>query len=375
MSSHVPSLRREMLFSLSMLAAAALSVAVVSAILVQSADPRLAVSLLVLLIAGDVAVVVLFGRYLVERFVLRPMAALTLAAREIAAGDLTRRAPGAETRDFTDLATQFNQMTDLLLDAQSQLVRAEKLASIGRLAAGIAHEVGNPLSAIGTNVEVLRKRQVDPEIVAAIARETERIDRIVRGLLDYARPAKEQASVLDVAAVLQGTMSLLERQGVFRGMTVRLEPGPPCPAVRARAHDLEQVVINLMLNARDAAPGGAITVGLEPWVLQAATAPSARRSDPEGPRPPRKSRHPYREDLPPGTPGVLILVADSGTGVPPEDRERVFDPFFTTKDPGAGTGLGLAIVQRTVHELGGIVWVDDSREGGAAFKVFLPAAT
>src|SRR6185503_14523483 len=128
-------------------------------------------------------IVVLFGKYLVERFVLRPMQALTAAASEIARGNLTRRAPGAETRDFTDLATQFNQMTDLLLDAQSQLVRAEKLASIGRLAAGIAHEVGNPLSAIGTNVEVLRKRQVDPAIVAAIARETERIDHIVRGLL------------------------------------------------------------------------------------------------------------------------------------------------------------------------------------------------
>jgi two-component system cell cycle sensor histidine kinase/response regulator CckA len=78
--------------------------------------------------------------------------------------------------------------------------------------------------------------------------------------------------------------------------------------------------------------------------------------------------------LVPGTPGALLYVADSGPGVPPDDRERVFDPFFTTKPPGFGTGLGLAVVQRTVHQAGGVVWVEAAREGGAAFKVFLPAA-
>jgi signal transduction histidine kinase len=84
---------------------------------------------------------------------------------------------------------------------------------------------------------------------------------------------------------------------------------------------------------------------------------------------------PRRRELPAGTPGVLIVVTDAGPGVPEADRERVFDPFFTTKPPGSGTGLGLAIVQRIVHESGGLVWVDDAREGGAAFKVFLPVGT
>jgi signal transduction histidine kinase len=88
----------------------------------------------------------------------------------------------------------------------------------------------------------------------------------------------------------------------------------------------------------------------------------------------RRTPRPRRPDVPPGTPGVRLYVADDGPGVPEENRERVFDPFYTTKDPGEGTGLGLAIVARTVHEAGGTVWVDRAREGGAVFKVFLPFA-
>jgi signal transduction histidine kinase len=101
-----------------------------------------------------------------------------------------------------------------------------------------------------------------------------------------------------------------------------------------------------------------------------------RRTDTTGGPPPGREfvARPRRPDVPPGTLGVFLLVADTGPGIPFADRERVFDPFFTTKDPGQGTGLGLAIVARTVHEHGGIVWVDCAREGGAAFKVFLPAA-
>src|SRR5207247_7783982 len=106
----------------------------------------------------------------------------------VADGDLEARAPDADTRDFATLAERLNRMTDRLLDAQSQLVRSEKLASIGRLAAGLAHEVGNPLGAIGTYVEVLRRRGADPEVTQGIARELERPDRILRSLLDYARP-------------------------------------------------------------------------------------------------------------------------------------------------------------------------------------------
>ena len=118
-----------------------------------------------------------------------------------------------------------------------------------------------------------------------------------------------------------------------------------------------------MVNACQAAPCGRVVVGT-----------LAKSYDPrEAARAPEPGRR--RRVLPDGIPGVLLYVADDGPGVPEADRERIFDPFYTTKDPGEGTGLGLAIVARTVHESGGVIWVDRSREGGAVFMVFLPTAS
>lgn len=391
-----PSLRRELLINLALLVVAALSLAVLTALVAAALPPRPAAIALVMLIVADVVVVFVFGRYLLDRLVLRPMAALTAAADELAAGNLAQRAQSAETRDFTELAERFNAMTDRLLDAQSQLVRTEKLATVGRFAAGVAHEVGNPLSAIGTYLEVLQQRGADPEIVAAASHEAARIDRIVRGLMDYARPRDEHLGAVDLEQVIRGVHELLGRQGALRDVTVTLACERGLPLVRGNAHALEQVVVNVMLNAADAAKGGEVIVGAVPWRYRGLDEPWRRRSDPlVGPmeRSPeregvartddpsiRRSAHPsirrpWRPDLPPGSLGVLLYVADSGPGVPPEDRERVFDPFFTTKPPGFGTGLGLAVVQRTVHQCGGVVWVETAREGGAAFKVFLPAVS
>lgn len=375
-----PSLRRELLIKLGLLVAAALSLAIGTALLVEVLDPSYAAVALVLLVAADVAIVFVYGRDLLNRLVLKPMATLNQAADELASGRLEQRAPPAETRDFTELAERFNRMTERLLDAQGELVRTEKLATLGRLAAGVAHEIGNPLSAIGTYLEVLGKRGVDPQILAELSRESGRIDRIVRGLLDYARPrADERLGSVDVNQVVRSVRDLLEHQGVLKGLTLTLRCAEGVPLVAGKAHPLEQVVVNLLLNAVAAAPGGRVIVGTLPTQYRAPEAPIRRSSDPPavpGQRPPPRSssRRPWRPDLPTGTPGTLLWVADSGPGVAPGDRERVFDPFFTTKPPGEGTGLGLAIVQRTVHELGGVIWVEDAREGGAAFKVFLPAA-
>lgn len=375
-----PTLRRELLVNLGLLVAAALTLAVVTALLAALMRPGVAAVALVALVVADVAVVFVFGRDLLNRLVLRPMAQLTAAADQLAAGNLAHRAPPAETRDFTELAGRFNAMTDQLLDARSQLVRTEKLATVGRFAAGVAHEVGNPLSAIGTYLEVLRKRGADPELVAAVSREAARIDRIVRGLLEYAKPGDQRAGVVDLAQLVCGVHQLLERQGALRGATVTLACEPDLPLVQGNPHALEQVVVNLLLNAVDAAPGGRVVVGATPWRFRPPDPPQRRRSDsgleqPErSRRPPDPSlRRPWRPELAPGTPGALLYVADSGPGIVPGDRERVFEPFYTTKEPGWGTGLGLAVVQRSVHECGGLVWVEAAREGGAAFKIFLPA--
>ena len=148
------------------------------------------------------------------------------------------------------------------------------------------------------------------------------------------------------------------------------------PRVRARAHMLEQALVNLVLNAVDAAPGAAVVVGTRRWAYDPGRAAPRRASDPGlasfGRRP---ARRPARVEFSAGAPGALVFVADGGPGVPPQDREKIFEPFFTTKDPGRGTGLGLAIVARAVHDMGGVVWVDTAREGGAAFKMFFPEAT
>jgi signal transduction histidine kinase len=156
-----PSLRTELLFYLTFLVAFALLVGVATSLLTLAMAPESGVALIVTLIAVEVAIFVLYGRSLVSRLVLSPLDRLMQTADAVADGDLATRAPDAATQDFATLAERLNRMTDRLLDAQSQLVRSEKLASIGRLAAGLAHEVGNPLGAIGTYVEVLRRRGAD----------------------------------------------------------------------------------------------------------------------------------------------------------------------------------------------------------------------
>jgi signal transduction histidine kinase len=377
MASSKPALRVELLFYLTFLAAVALLVGVATSLLALAIAPVRGVTLIVILVALEVAIFVLYGRSLVSRLVLRPLGRVIEAADAVADGDLGARAPDAATRDFATLAERLNRMTDRLLDAQSQLVRAEKLASIGRLAAGVAHEVGNPLGAIGTYVEVLRRRGADQEVTEGIAREFERLDRIVRSLLDYARPQEDPLQPVDAARVVGGAYELLRAQGAFRGMRVELDVAPDVPHVLGRAHVLEQALVNLLLNAVDAAPApdGRVVIGARRWAYEPGQAIPKRSSDPGYAAYPRVSeRRPARVEFAAGQPGALLFVADSGPGVAPPDREKIFEPFYTTKAPGRGTGLGLAIVARSVHEMGGVVWVDTAREGGAAFKLFFPEA-
>src|SRR5437773_2659767 len=370
-----PALRTELLFYLSFFAAAALLVGVATTQVASTFAPGEEFWMVMALVALEVGVFVVFGRHLVTRLVLRPLGELTATADAVADGDLDARAPDAETRDFATLAERLNRMTDHLLDAQSQLVRSEKLASIGRLAAGIAHEVGNPLGAIGTYVEVLRRRGADGEVVAGLTRELDRIDQIVRGLLDYARPQEEPLAPLDPVAVLRGAHALLEAQGALKAVRADLEIAAGVPHILGRAYLLEQVIVNLVLNAVDAASGGLVVLGARPWAYEPGRAAPKRATDAGRTAFPRGyERRPARVEFAAGQAGALLLVADSGPGVAAEDRDKIFEPFYTTKEPGRGTGLGLAIVARAVHDMGGVVWVDPAREGGAAFKMFFPAA-
>ena len=376
MSGPKPALRVELLFYLTFLAAFAILVGVATSQLALAIAPERGVFLVVVFVAAEVGIFVLYGRSLVTRLVLRPLSRVMETADAVADGDLAARAPDAETRDFATLAERLNRMTDRLLDAQSQLVRSEKLASIGRLAAGVAHEVGNPLGAVGTYLEVLRRRGAEKEVTEGMARELERLDRIVRSLLDYARPQEDPLVPVDADRIVRGAFELLRAQGAFRNVQASTDVGLHVPEVLGRAHVLEQTLVNLLLNAVDATPpGGAIIIGARRWAYEPGQSLPKRASDPGTAHFPRVSeRRPARVEFADGQPGTLIFVADSGPGVPPADREKVFEPFYTTKEPGCGTGLGLAIVARSVHDMGGVVWVDGAREGGAAFKLFFPIA-
>ena len=376
-----PSLRTELLLNLAFLAAAALLLGVGTIVAVQALAPDLSpgqvLPLLFAIVALDVGIFIVFGGYLVRRHILRPLGRVIAVADAVAAGDLAARAPTAETRDFAVLAERLNRMTDHLLDAQGQLVRSEKLASVGRLAAGVAHEVGNPLSAIGTYLEVLRRRGegADPEVMAGLARELERIDTIVRSLLDYAQPREEGLQPVDVALVVRAAYDLLQAQGSLKGVQPTLDLSASLPPILGRAHALEQALVNLLLNAVDAArsEGGVVVVGARSWAYETGHTAPRRADDPAIAFFARGvERRPSRVDYAAGLPGVLMFVADSGPGVPSGDRDKIFDPFYTTKEPGHGTGLGLAIVARTVDEMGGLIWVTQAREGGAAFKLFFP---
>ena len=374
-----PSLRTEFLLNLAALAAGALVLAVLSAAIAPLLGRGvLGFALLIVLIGADLVIFVVFGRYLVSRLVTRPLDALVHATEAVAAGELSRRAPAADTRELDRLAQSVNRMTERLLDTQGALVRAAKLASVGQLAAGVAHEVGNPLAAIDNYVELLRRRGVEPELVASVARETGRIDAIVRSLLDYARPRSGEREPVDVAAIAGGAVALLRTQGALRDAVVETSAAPDLPRVLGDRNALEQVFVNLLLNAVDAVgPGGRIAVVASAARLGPGRELDRRATDPETSQPAgrrvRARADIHLEGSADGTPAVQVVVADSGAGVEPGLIERVFDPFFTTKPPGKGTGLGLAIVQRIVHDHGGRVDIGVAREGGAAFMVTLPA--
>ena len=232
------------------------------------------------------------------------------------------------------------------LRAQRELIAREKLATVGEIASGVAHEVNNPLAAIRMEAELLKRATRDPDTDAAastIVREVDRAARIVRSLLRLARrgdtdPVRVQLNELvrDVAEI---------RQRVLRSDNVELrtELDMAAPPILGLGQELQQVVINLVTNAEHAVRAAG------PGMIQLTT----------------KAREGW----------VRFTVEDSGPGVAPEIRNRIFDPFFTTKGPDEGTGLGLSICQRVVAEVGGRIWLEDSEAlGGAKFVVELPAA-
>lgn len=378
------SLKSEMLLSLAVLGTAALSLAALNVVVLQNLVTSGNGALyLALLIIADVVIFVAFGAYKLQGLVISPLEGVVDAVEAIANGDLSRRVPPGETREFARLSHSVNRMTSRLLEEQAQRAHLEKVASVGRLAAGVAHEVGNPLGAITGYTHLLRASvNGDPggaEALAGIERESARIDRIVRGMLDYARARKRVSAPMRPNEIARGVVHMLTEQGTLRGVRVALALRDDLPDLLGDSHEMEQVFVNLILNAVDAVDGdGSVSIITERIPFAELAGSSSRRTDdPEDFAQVRDQSARVRAWLNTvGEPAEVIqmVVADTGPGVPWEQRERIFDPFFTTKEPGKGTGLGLALVSRIVEGLGGTVWVRTAREGGAAFVICLPVA-
>ena len=230
-------------------------------------------------------------------------------------------------------------MLPALSRAQTELVAAERLATVGRLAAGVAHEVGNPLAGILGYLSLARMKAPSPELkdyLERIDQEVQRIDRIVRGLLDLGRPETSSPLPVEVGTVVETCVRLVRAAPELTGVTVALDLEPGVVA-RAETGPLSQILINLLLNAAQAMGGqGRVEV-------------LSRRAG----------------DV------VQVLVVDAGPGISSEVMARLFEPFFTTKGR-QGTGLGLAVSQRLARGMGGSLTAENVAEGGARFTVTLP---
>ena len=244
-----------------------------------------------------------------------------------------------------DLLVALYDRTDELR-AQRELIAREKLATVGEIASGVAHEVNNPLAAIRMEAELLGRSTKDEEAstaAATIVREVDRAARIVRSLLRLARRADITPVRVQLNELIRDVAEIRQRVLRADNIEVRTRMDQAAEAVLGLGQELQQVVINLMTNAEHAVRGRPNAV------IELAT----------------EARNDW----------VRLTVEDSGPGVPVEVRSRIFDPFFTTKSPDEGSGLGLSICQRVVAEVGGRIWLEDSETlGGAKFVVELPAA-
>jgi hypothetical protein len=348
----------------------------------------------------DVGAFILLGSHLIDRHVVGPVSAAAAAAEAIAAGDYERRVPEGETREMSALSRAINRMTDQLLEnqrrladnvtslddtnrvllaTQRDLVAVEKLASVGRLSAGVAHEIGNPLGSILGYASILRRRGAEAELVDGLDREARRIDRIVRRLLDYSRPAPAHREPTDVNESLARVVDLLRAQGRLGEVEVAMKLDDDATTIRAEPHLLDQLFLNLLDNACAAMEGrgrvSVVTIVEEYRVDR--PIPYRRLDDPPGVsyahlRRPRYASVRDASRIEEGTEIVRILISDTGPGIAPENIENIFDPFFTTRAPGEGTGLGLAIVASTVSDFDGRIEASSAEGGGAVFSVCFP---
>lgn len=262
------------------------------------------------------------------------------------------------TAPLHDRAGRTNRAVELVQDVteekanQARMLAACKLAAVGEVAGKLAHEINNPIAIVSAKARLLlsdRRAEMSEKVSREVGRIVDLSDRvavIARGLLAYGRPSVAPRSRIDLREPVRRALSLVEQQAARQGIRLVDDLAGPPLLVEASANEMEQVFLNLFLNALDAMPGGG--------VLAASRRATALAGGP-------------------GAPTVALAVSDTGPGVPEGLRERVFEPFFTTKDEGRGSGLGLSVCQGIVRGHGGEIDVESGSGSGARFVVRMPA--
>jgi signal transduction histidine kinase len=324
--------------------------------------------LLVFVVAGITTTAVWL---LTRSLMTQPMQKLLSGIDDVAKGDLSHVLLSERDDEIGKVASRFNDMTFSLRESRAEtqrhndakssleqrLAHTEKLATIGQIAAEIAHEVGTPLNVIAGRARATQKKAGDPDTVhknaEIIAEQTARITRIIQRLLDFARRRVGPPGHVRVNlnAVTLTTMELLASQFAAAKVKTKLVRAEGLPAVSGDGDRLQQVLLNLLLNAIQAMPdGGAVTLETS----------AARRQRPG-------------LELAPEQTFVCVEISDTGGGIPEDRRDKIFEPFYTSKDGQGGTGLGLAVCAGIVKEHDGWMEVGEAPSGGARFRVYLPA--
>jgi two-component system NtrC family sensor kinase len=316
---------------------------------------------------------------LVRRLISVPLDDLGAGAKRLASGDLEHPIPVRSADELGQLAGSFNAMTAALKKSEQQLrewartleekveartrelriaqaetLRGEKLASVGLLAAGIAHELNNPLTGVLTFSHLVREKMPEgspeAEDMDLVIRETRRCASIIRRLLDFAREKAPEKKYVDLNQVIEDTVSIVDVQARVRDIEIRLDLDRELPKVWADGDLVKQVVMNMLVNSQQAIDGGgSITV-------QSRRCKELRRAEPGGA----------------AVPMVELAITDTGCGIPEKDLRRIFDPFFTSKEVGKGTGLGLSVSHGIVAAHGGSIEVQSKVGEGSTFRVYLP---
>jgi len=290
--------------------------------------------------------------YLLSRSILQPIGKLVEGAQRLTDGDMEHRIPIASSDEIGVLCQAFNEMGESLVyrdrqlkeRMQLQLTQSEKLASIGRLAAGVAHEINTPLTGVLTYSSLMLEDASLPrdsrEDVRVIVEETTRCRQIVRNLLDFARETKPEIGRNNINELVRKTLDIVRKQSLFQNIAIEERLRSDLPEIFVDANQIRQVVMNLVLNAAEAMPkGGKLFISTD-----------------------------YGE----AERFVKVVVRDTGCGIPEDHLERIFDPFFTTKESGKGTGLGLSVSYGIVQKHKGTITVTSQVGKGTAFEVNLP---